>query len=195
MINKIKEKGIDLSILIKDELKNLYVAEPFKHHADYKSFQLKFNFEDWTNIVDDGKEHLNIVAVYANANDEILVKFQEEDFDTLLDDVKKWNDEHRFIDVRDISELPNEYRNQLYIRRFIDDINIPIDEYINRYEFITIDGVVYCSDSEHVQRLVKEYISRLRHNSKTIIAKYLPYAIIEDGCIIKNRYGSISSNI
>ena len=51
LLNKVKEKGIDLYILIKDDMKNLYIPHPFMFHANYDSFQLIFKFEDWSGII------------------------------------------------------------------------------------------------------------------------------------------------
>ena len=64
-------------------------------HADYHSFKLVFTFEDWTGIIDDGKEHMYIIAEYVNAKGQVLIKYQSEGFNELLQKVKKWNDEHR----------------------------------------------------------------------------------------------------
>ena len=102
LLNKVQEKGIDLFILIKDEMKHLYVPHPYMVHADYKSFQLVFKFEDWTGIIDDGKTHIYIIAEYINADDSVLCKWQDEDFDKLLDVVKEWNDKHRIQDEKKI---------------------------------------------------------------------------------------------
>lgn len=95
MLEKIKTYGIDLYILIIDEMTNKYKAEPFKFHSNYNSYQLKLNFEDWTGIIDDGKEHIYIVAEYVNADNGVLVKFQDENFDKLLKKVKDWNTKHK----------------------------------------------------------------------------------------------------
>ena len=95
MLSKIKEKGIDLYILIKDEMKNWYEAHPFMYHADFNSFQLIFKFEDWSGIIGDGKEHIQTVAEYVNAGNAVLCKWQSENFDELLDMVKEWNDIHK----------------------------------------------------------------------------------------------------
>ena len=38
LLNKVKEKGIDLYILIKDDMHNLYEPHPFMTHANYDSF-------------------------------------------------------------------------------------------------------------------------------------------------------------
>ena len=96
MLDKIKELGIDLFITIVDDYwHNKYVAEPFKFHQDYHSYKLTFTFEDWTGIIGDGTEHMNIIAEYVNANGEFLIKYQDEDFDDLLLKIKKWCDEHR----------------------------------------------------------------------------------------------------
>lgn len=96
MLNKIKELGIDLFILIVDNYEhNKYVVEDFMSHADYHSFKLVFTFEDWSGIIGDGKEHMNIIAEYVNAKNQVLIKYQSEDFDDLLQMVKKWNENHR----------------------------------------------------------------------------------------------------
>lgn len=95
LLQKIKEKGIDLFILIKDDMHYMYEAHEYMAHADYNSFKLVFTFEDWTNIINDGKDHMCIAAEYVNADDSVLVKWISEDFDKLLDTVKEWNDKHR----------------------------------------------------------------------------------------------------
>ena len=96
MLNKIKELGIDLFILIVDDYwHNKYVVKDFMSHADYHSYKLVFTFEDWSGIIGDGKEHMNIIAEYVNAKGQVLIKYQSEDFDDLLQKVKKWNENHR----------------------------------------------------------------------------------------------------
>jgi hypothetical protein len=95
MLSKIKEKGIDLYILIKNEMNNWYEAHPFMYHADFNSFQLVFKFEDWSSIIGDGKEHIQTVAEYVNASNAVLCKWQSENFDELLDMIKEWNNAHR----------------------------------------------------------------------------------------------------
>ena len=95
LLNKVKEKGIDLYILIKDDMKNLYIPHPFMFHANYDSFQLIFKFEDWSGIIGDGEEHIQTIAEYINADNAVLCKWQSEDFDELLNIVKEWNDKHK----------------------------------------------------------------------------------------------------
>lgn len=97
LLNTVKEKGIDLYILIKDIENNSYEPHPFMYHADYNTFQLIFKFEDWSGIIGDGKEHIETIAEYVNANNAVLCKWQSEDFDKLLDLVKEWNDSHRIL--------------------------------------------------------------------------------------------------
>ena len=75
----------------------MYVKHPYMALSDYNSFQMKFNFEDWSGIIGDGKDHMNICATYVNANDRFLVKFQDEDFDRLLKKVSRWNEEHCIV--------------------------------------------------------------------------------------------------
>ena len=95
LLQKVKEKGVDLYILIKDEMKNLYESHPFMYDSDYNSFQLVFKFEDWTKIINDGKEHMQTIAEYRNANNALLCKWQADTLDEVLDKVKNWNDKHR----------------------------------------------------------------------------------------------------
>ena len=59
------------------------------------TFQLVFKFEDYTKIINDGKEHMYIIAEYVNADDSVLCKWQSEDFDELLDMIKEWNDTNK----------------------------------------------------------------------------------------------------
>lgn len=95
LVHKLTEKGIDLFIKIVNNLENLYEAHNFMYHADYNTFQLIFKFEDWTKIINDGKQHLYMIAEYINANNSVLCKWQSEDFDELLDMVKEWNNSHK----------------------------------------------------------------------------------------------------
>lgn len=95
LLNKIQEKGIDIFILLKDEMNYKYEAHEYMAHADYNSFKLVFTFEDWTNIINDGKPHLLIAGEYVNADDAVLVKWTNEDFDKLLEEIKLWNDSHK----------------------------------------------------------------------------------------------------
>lgn len=97
LLQKVKEKGIDLFILIKDKMKNLYEVHPYMAHADFWSFKLVFKFEDWSGIIGDGKEHIYTIAEYTNAKEAVLCKWQSEDFDELLDMVKEWNSKHKII--------------------------------------------------------------------------------------------------
>ena len=100
LLEKVREKGIDLFILIKDDMNYMYESHDFMYHADYNSYRLVFKFEDWTNIVNNGKEHMCIVGEYVNADDGVLVKWNSEDFDELLDMIKKWNDTHKIIKLK-----------------------------------------------------------------------------------------------
>ena len=95
LLKKVQERGIDLFIKIVDDWKNLYEAHSFMYHADYTTFQLIFKFEDWTKIINDGKQHLCTIAEYINADNSVLCKWQSEDFDELLNMVKEWNDNHK----------------------------------------------------------------------------------------------------
>jgi hypothetical protein len=95
LLNKVKEKGIDLFILIKDDEHNLYEVHDYMAHANYDSFKLVFGFEDWTNIIDDCKEHIQTIAEYVNADDSILCKWQGNTLAEVLDEVKEWNNKHK----------------------------------------------------------------------------------------------------
>lgn len=44
LLQKVKEKGIDLFILIKDRMNNLYEVYPYMAHADLNTFKLVFKF-------------------------------------------------------------------------------------------------------------------------------------------------------
>lgn len=107
LLQKIKEKGIDLYILIKDRMNNLYEPHPFMYHADYNTFQLVFKFEDWTKIINDGKEHIQTIAEYTNADDAVLCKWQDDDLDSVLDKVKEWNESHRIVEKKEEKKIEN----------------------------------------------------------------------------------------
>ena len=97
LLQKIKEKEIDLFILLTDEMNYRYISHEYMAHANYNSFRLDFSFEDWTNIINDGQEHICISAQYVNADDGVLVKWTNEDFDELLNEIKKWNINHKIL--------------------------------------------------------------------------------------------------
>lgn len=118
LLQKIKEKEIDLFILIKDDMNYLYEVHDYMAHANYDSYKLIFKFEDWTNIINDGKEHIYIIAEYENADNGVLVKFQSEDFDELLDEVKIWNDQHKLEKKLTNVGVLKKYLNR-FIHRFI----------------------------------------------------------------------------
>lgn len=95
LLNKVREKGIDLFIKIIDDMEFKYEAHEFMYHADYNTFQLVFKFEDYTKIINDGKEHIYIIAEYVNADEYAICKWQSEDFDELLNMIKEWNDTNK----------------------------------------------------------------------------------------------------
>ena len=66
LLNKVRERGIDLFIKIIDDMEFKYEAHEFMYHVDYNTFQLVFKFEDYTKIINDGKEHMYIIAEYVN---------------------------------------------------------------------------------------------------------------------------------
>ena len=97
LLNKVRENGIDLFIKVIDDIEFKYEANEFMYHADYNTFQLVFKFEDYTKIINDGKEHMYIIAEYVNAGESVLCKCQSEDFDELLDMIKEWNDTNKIV--------------------------------------------------------------------------------------------------
>lgn len=46
ILQKVKEKGIDIFILVDDDFNYLYEPHEYMAHADYNSFKLIFSFED-----------------------------------------------------------------------------------------------------------------------------------------------------
>lgn len=95
MLKNVREHNIDLFILIVDVEKNLYKPESFRFHVDNNSFELTFKFEDWSGIIGDGKEHMYIVTEYVNAKGQVLIKYQDEDFESLLTKLETWCEKHR----------------------------------------------------------------------------------------------------
>lgn len=97
LLRRIKEKEIDLFILLIDEMNYRYIQHEYMAHANYNSFKLVFTFEDWTKIINDEQEHLCIIAEYINADGSVLVKWNSEDFDELLNEIKEWNINHKIL--------------------------------------------------------------------------------------------------
>lgn len=94
LLEKVKQYCIDLFIKIIDD-HNHYVVAPFEYHANYNSYKLSFSFEDWSVFYKDGKQHIKIIAEYVNADDAVIVKFQNEDFDKLCEVLQTWCNEHK----------------------------------------------------------------------------------------------------
>ena len=87
--------------------------------------------------------------------------------------------------MKKVLEAPEKALTELYKARLFDDGDVPFNEYINRYNFIVVDGKPYANDVN--SQAVKMY-------QQTKIADLslvrLPDAIIvNDSDIIKNRYG------
>lgn len=80
---------LDLRIKVIDYNQNKYIVDP------KGPWQLVFGFEDWSGIIDDGKSHIKITAYYRNSEGCNLVKWQNEDLDELIAEIKEWNNENR----------------------------------------------------------------------------------------------------
>lgn len=95
-----KVKQLDLFIKVVDEMYNKYIVTNCSSHADYSTYSLQFGFENWTDIIGDGKKHIHVTAEYVDKKGGWLVKFQDEDWSKLCDKIKAWNDTHR-VDAKD----------------------------------------------------------------------------------------------
>ena len=84
-----------------------------------------------------------------------------------------------------MEEIPEKVLSLLYFMRLIDDIEVPYDEYVKRYNLIAVDNVIYYTPDCDDWR-VEEYMKTPVYG---VARKYIPDAIYEDGVIIKNRYG------
>ena len=95
---KLKRKRIDTSFTVLEHLKNLYITAPF-NLEDTNSYRLCFGSE-YGYTKNGKKECLYITAEYINIKNVVLVKFSDENFDTLLDKLKKWCKKHRVYESK-----------------------------------------------------------------------------------------------
>lgn len=58
-------------------------------------------------IINDGKEHIQTIAEYTNADDAVLCKWQDDDLDSVLDKVKEWNESHRIVEKKEEKKIEN----------------------------------------------------------------------------------------
>lgn len=89
MIDKINSYDIDLFIKVVDYANYTYEVSPFKYHADYDTYKLIFSFEKCCGGV------MTIVGEYVNAEHKVLIKYQYETFEELLQRLKEWCNNHR----------------------------------------------------------------------------------------------------
>lgn len=84
--------SIDLYIRIVDIMRYSYVVTD---RYDKESYELKFMYEDWTNIYNDSKKHMCLTAFYVDKNGKSIVKWCAEDFYALYEKIQDWNIKHR----------------------------------------------------------------------------------------------------
>lgn len=88
-----------------------------------------------------------------------------------------------------MSELKPEVFETLYSLRLSEHKDIPYEEYINFFNFIVVDDVVYCTDDESTEKRVNTYFKAREGNEMHLFSLTLPDVIIKNGSVIKNRYG------
>lgn len=88
-----------------------------------------------------------------------------------------------------MSELKPEVLETLYSLRLSEHKDIPYEEYINFFNFIVVDDVVYCTDDESTEKRVSTYFKAREGNEMHLFSLTLPDVIIKNGSVIKNRYG------
>lgn len=88
-----------------------------------------------------------------------------------------------------MSELPNEVREKIYKLRLVDDIDTPIEDYIDRYGVVLVEDTLYYAEDEHSIQVMKDFKQREEERPSTMWKLALPSAVIENGYVIKNRFG------
>lgn len=91
-----------------------------------------------------------------------------------------------------LSELPSSVRAKLYSLRLKEDMNKPIDEYLEMFDTIVVDDSMYHSDSDYGRNIAEEY-RRAEENHSNFRMMALPMVVIKDGLVIKNRFGEIEN--
>ena len=91
-----------------------------------------------------------------------------------------------------LSELPQSVRAKLYSLRLKEDMNKPIDEYLEMFDTIVVDDCMYHSDSDYGRNIAEEY-RKAEENHSNFRMMALPMVVIKDGLVIKNRFGEIEN--
>jgi len=91
-----------------------------------------------------------------------------------------------------LSELPSSVRTKLYSLRLKEDMNKPIDEYLEMFDTIVVDDCMYHSDSDYGRNIAEEY-RKAEENHSNFRMLALPMVVIKDGLVIKNRFGEIEN--
>lgn len=91
-----------------------------------------------------------------------------------------------------LSELPSSVRTKLYSLRLKEDMNRPIDEYLEMFDTIVVDDCMYHSDSDYGRNIAEEY-RKAEENHSNFRMLALPMVVIKGGLVIKNRFGEIEN--
>ena len=91
-----------------------------------------------------------------------------------------------------LSELPSSVRAKLYSLRLKEDMNRPIDEYLEMFDTIVVDDCMYHSDSDYGKNIAEEY-RKAEENHSDFKMMALPMVVMKDGLVIKNRFGEVES--
>lgn len=101
------------------------------------------------------------------------------------------NEELTNLSVKDIREIPEHTLNFLYTLRLFDDVSVPYEEYVKRFDFVVIDDVIYHDGSESCKQREKQYLEALKTPKSVKIAQ-IPSVVIKIGLVEKNRFGHTS---
>lgn len=86
--------------------------------------------------------------------------------------------------IKLINQLPNDIKILLYKHK-LECFNGQCEDLISMYSLILVDNVMYHSDDEFSNGMLKRFLNSSDEYRKAA----LPHAIIMGGKIIKNRYG------
>jgi len=95
------------------------------------------------------------------------------------------------LSVKDIKEIPRHTLYFLYSLRLFDDASVPYEEYVKRFDFVVIDGVIYHDGSENCKQREKQYLEALK-TPESVIKALIPSVVIKIGLVGKNRFGHTS---
>ena len=90
--------------------------------------------------------------------------------------------------IKDLSEIPHGVLKKLYSLRLLTDRDMPFEEYVGLYRFISVkertmdDKTAYVAEDETWR---KEYWKK----GNRITALTVPDAVVYNGVVVKNRYG------